>query len=159
MWVEVEHDDVATSFKPHDRIRVDCGEEGGTFEGYFLEVRGNGGHPNDRCVRLDRTGELADHALTLYLWPSRTFYKWVEDQPTDSVNQLDVHVDHSRLRLNKPPEFKCEHGAKVVDCAVERTRCDVKVGRHTYVLEPGDHLRVWWEDGALWSELVQERTK
>lgn len=154
MWVEVEHDDVATSFKPHDRIRVDCGE-GGTFEGYFLEVRDNGGHPNDRSVRLDRTGELADHALTFYLWPSRTFYKWVEDQPTDSVNQLDVHVDHSRLRLNKPP-------TKVNPVGVieqQTTRCDVQVGRHTYVLEPGDHLRVWWEDGALWSELVQERTK
>jgi len=31
----------------------------------------------------------------------------------------------------------------------------VVVGNQTYNLKPGDHLRVWWEDGALWSELVQ----
>lgn len=68
---------------------------------------------------------------------SRTFYKWVEDK-----------LDQSRLRLNQPGVVQ-----------QKTTRCDVQVGHQTYVLEPGDHLRVWWEDGALWSELVQERTK
>lgn len=150
MWVEVEHDKVATSFNKYDKIRVVV-ERGHTWEGLFLkyEVDGEGGpyvHLTQSVYPIQ--SDLDDQPITLYVWKGRKFYYWVEDKPTDSHNQLDVHVNQSKLRLNQPGIV-----------AQKTTRCDVQVGHQTYVLAPGDHLRVWWEDGALWSELVQERTK
>lgn len=165
MWVEVEHDKVATSFNKYDKIRVVV-ERGHAWEGLFLkhEVDGEGGH----YVHLTQS-DLDDQPITLYVWKGRKFYYWVEDKPTDSHNQLDVHVDQSKLRLNKPAADLSERGKRLHDHVGKlieeqkgesrRQVASVVVGRQMYALHEGDHLRVWWEDGALWSELVQERTK
>lgn len=60
-------------------------------------------------------------------------------------------------------QFKCNHGKVRLNqpgtVTQKTTRCDVQVGHQTYVLGPGDHLRVWWEDGHLWSEFIQEVQK
>lgn len=148
MWVEVEHENVPTAFNKHDKIRVVV-ERGHTWEGLFIKADNQG---TDTYIHMDQPG-YCDYPVCLYVWRGRKFYKWVEDKP----------VDESKLRLNKPDpllEADVAVAADILERRVEKTtRCDVQVGRHTYVLEPGDHLRVWWEDGALWSELVQERTK
>lgn len=81
---------------------------------------------------------------------------WIEDMR---------RIEQSKLRLNKPDPMAAEveaaeaHLLKRIE-KLEQTVPLLKaraviVGKQTYVLNEGDHLRVWWEDGHLYTEYVQ----
>jgi hypothetical protein len=90
----------------------------------------------------------------------RRFYKQVEDKPEDSVNQLDVHVDQSALRLRKPDPMtaRIENLERGYAALAEEMpqKYSARIGIHHYTLREGEHLRAWVEDGRLYTELVQE---
>lgn len=148
MWVEAD----PHTFVKDQRIAVKYPHEEDLVLGKFEKIGGSYVH--------------FDHAhnglpLSAFLFGERKFYKWVEE---------DSHIDQSKLRLNRPnPDRHPNTQAEVEEAEsalVQRVAkleatlsSTVIVGHQAYDLKPGDHLRVWWEDGALWSELVQERTK
>lgn len=174
MWVEDERpfdheagDPIAVKFGIGDGALIK-----GTFESVGLLPDGMEGwlvhFTSDRGVKYSKYSPVTGS--------SRTFFRWVEVQPEDSVNRLaDARSrpaqrkrrrwmeSQTRLRLNKPDKMAREveeaEVALMKRISEKTTRCDVQVGRQTYVLNPGDHLRVWWEDGHLWSEFIQGEEK
>jgi hypothetical protein len=139
MWVEQRY---PSEFKKGDRIAVKYDQNDKLTEGWFRRMEGTSPHGylvyfEPRLLAVDEMS--ASH--------QRRFYKWVEDKPEPTER-----VDQSGLRLNPPLPNQV-----VPEQPVKVAR--VVVGRQLYALQPGDHLRVWWEDGTLHSELVQEDTK
>lgn len=150
MWTPSE----ITEFKTHDKIRAE-GDRYSSVEGWFLGLETdppNGG--KGEYVKMYHH----DQNHPIYLWVGqRTFYKWVDVQPEDTVHVLDYgpRVDESKLRLRGPGwDYDLINTPGVV--AQQTTQCNVQVGQQTYVLNEGDHLRVWWEDGHLYTEFIQE---
>jgi hypothetical protein len=147
MWVEQRY---PSEFKKGDRIAVKYDQNDKLTEGWFRRMEGTSPHGylvyfEPRLLAVDEMS--ASH--------QRRFYKWVEDKPEPTER-----VDQSELRLNKPDPTAAEAPLlKRIGKLEHLLSSVVIVGRQAYELKPGDHLRVWWEDGALYSELVQEDTK
>lgn len=239
MWIRVDPEQVINAFQPNDRIMgcvVTLGERRSEVEGRFLSCEWEVG---SYYVRMYVSTPDAPIKLWLH---GREWYRWEEDKPEDSVNQLDdvrpdwadfnpgdwinatnkntgkvflaqyedmvdgmlnarmadgpIHfspqyysfrkadmekgkrlhehvgqiiADQSRLRLRQPdpdrhPDTQAEVETaeaalvkrieRLEDRDLLKARA-VIVGKHTYVINEGDHLRVWWEDGRLHTEYVQ----
>lgn len=143
MWVE-RH---PNQFSNGDTIAAVNRGSGARYEG-------NVHRADNSIVYINLHDENATTQFSSYYYK---FYGWsTSGKPA---------VDESKIRLHAPISKPCICGDETCqedECPAhpgvrheKTTRCDVQVGNQTYVLSPGDHLRVWWEDGALWSELVQ----
>lgn len=165
MWVEAD----PRTFERGQCIAVKYDQHGRLIEGVFSHAVDHG---TGRCYFYFRTRNTGLMGAS----NQRRFYRWEGDKPEDSHNHVlskdcpcgpTTLINESRIRLNKPdPQEKGkrlhQHVGKLIDEQKNEPPqlvTSVTVGRQLYALRPGDHLRVWWEDGALWSELVQERTK
>lgn len=164
MWIRVDNDEVATSFKKDDRIRVDC--RGRIYEGLLLHVE-FGKSTESTFVRLTQSG--SDYPITLYVWAGRKFYRWDEDKPVSAAD-VERMESQARLRLRKPnpdqdPEVQAEVESAEAALLTRIERLEqtvqrvVQVGTQQYVINEGDHLRVWWEDGRLHTEFIQGEKK
>lgn len=162
MWVEQPY---ASEFKRGDRIAVKYDQTKELLVGKFLKMEGTKSGYMVYFVRDDNDDELSasNH---------RQFYRWVDDKP---VTGEDVRrIEQSKLRLNKPHIQPCWCSEDCTVAEVEAAEAHllkriekleqtvpllkaraVIVGKQTYVLNEGDHLRVWWEDGHLYTEYVQ----
>ncbi len=162
MWVKVPNEEVK-NLKPDTKVRVMI-PHSPDYTGTVLKVEhtGKGGNdpaPEDVYVRLVLSGHT--EPVSLYAFANRKWYRWVEDEPSDSVNQLDV--DQSALRLRNPERAKKLH-AHVGEIIKEQENPPLKAyvrvnGTSTYAVQEGEHLRVWWEDGRLHTEYVQGENK
>lgn len=148
MWIEQPY---ASEFKVADRIAVKYDQTNELLVGKFLKMEGTKSGYMVYFVRDDSNDELSASS-------DRTFYRWEEDKP---VTGEDVRrVEQSKLRLNNPERAKKlhEHVGQIIaeqeQAPLLKARV-VIVGKQTYVLNEGDHLRVWWEDGHLYTEYIQ----
>lgn len=143
MWVE-EKD--LLSFNEGDPIAVVYDQNPEKVEGTFHSTSNDGLY-----VRFTTTDGRELGASHL-----RRFYRWEEDKPEDSVNQLDVHVDQSKLRLRKGVKLHAHVGEIIANQQppTKRAAC-VVVGSELFTIREGEHMRVWWEDGRLHTEHVQ----
>ncbi len=160
MWTEVPREDIATTFKPNDRVRVEIPNTR-SYEGRVLEVNALGNDLSNVYVRLTLTSDTPRweevYPVTLYAFANRKWYRWEEDKPV-SANDVKRMESQARLRLRQPDELEAEYAKLGAELKEERSLLKARaviVGKQTYVLNEGDHLRVWWEDGRLHTELVQ----
>jgi hypothetical protein len=170
MWVEQRD---PTLYQVGQRIAVVYDQNSEKMEGTFDRIHHNPG--GGYTVFFTTTDDRAMSASDM-----RKFYRWVEDKPEDSVNQLDVHVDQSALRLRKPDPTAAEVEAAEAALVerIERLERGVRlhahvgevianqqppakkaaavvVGSELFTIREGEHMRVWWEDGRLHTEHVQ----
>lgn len=170
MWVEQPY---ASQFRQGDRIAVKYDQTQELLVGKFLKMEGTESGYMVYFVRDDNDDELSasNH---------RKFFRWEEDvEPEDTEYEPGIkwasvsgqagpafqQVDESRLRLNQPDPMAAEveaaeaHLLKRIERLEQQLKHVVQVGKQTYVLNEGDHLRVWWEDGNLYTEFIQEVQK
>jgi hypothetical protein len=147
MWVEQNNSAV---WSVNERMAVVFDQNPEKVEGTYLTTEfHNDGYLVHFLTTDGRELSASNH---------RKFFKWVEEKvPTGE----SMRVAEARLRLRKPDEMAAEveaaeaHLIRRIERLEDQLNSTVIVGRHAFKLTPGDHLRVWWEDGALWSELVQ----
>ena len=131
MWVERFY----AAFKDGETIRAEDRSNGTRYNGLFRGTRNA-----SALIQVDDMEEGSSSEFSLYYYK---FYGWSpSSKPAVDESKIRLHAPFSRLN-----DLISEAAAP--KCAV------VQVGEQEYKVKPGDHLRVWWEDGALWSELVQ----
>lgn len=142
MWVEERN---VFDFTPGQKIAVLYDQTEEKVEGTFVRVQRqlNTGF---MVYFIRDDGEQTPYSASHH----RKFFRWEEDKP---VTGEDVRrVEQSKLRTRWWDQGQII--AEQEQAPLLKARA-VIVGKQTYVLNEGDHLRVWWEDGHLYTEYIQ----